>query len=69
MDTVSTVGERTLEFLFNTEKSLDGMSFHPSCNSKITFSLKINGVTATTQQIFLGSAKSHPATSPFTLHR
>jgi len=42
---------------------------HPSCNSKITFSPKINGVTATTKQIFLGASKAHPATSPFTLHR
>ena len=64
VDTVSTVGERTLQFLFHTEKSLDGMSFHPSCNSSITFKLQINGVTATTQQIFLGSAKSHPADQP-----
>jgi len=69
VDTVSTVGERTLQFLFHTEKSLDGMSFHPSCNASITFKLQINGVTATTHQVFLGSAKSHPATSPFTLHR
>ena len=69
VDSVTLTGERTLQFLFNTEKSLDGMSFHPSCNSSITFKLQINGTNATTHQVFLGSARTHPATSPFTLHR
>jgi len=69
VDSVTLTGEQTLQLRVVTEKSLDGISFHPSCNSKITFKLQINGVTATTKQIFLGSAKSHPATSPFTLHR
>jgi len=69
VDTLTLTGEQTLGFTFNTEESLDGISFHPSCNSTITFSLKINGVSATTKKIFLGSAKSHPATSPFSLHR
>ena len=68
-DTVTLTGEQTLQFQFDTFKSLDGVSFHPSCNSSITFDLEINGTSASTTQIFLGSAKTHPLSNPFTLTR
>jgi len=69
VDKVTIVGEQRLQFRFNTFKSVDGVSFHPSCNVSISFRLVINGVMARRRQIFLGSPGAYPASNPFTLSR
>lgn len=68
-DSVTIAGQATLYFHFDTYKSVDGVSFHPSCGSSMTFYLLINGNKASTSTIFLGDAKAHPATNPFKLAR
>ena len=68
-DTITILGQETLSFHFDTFKSVDGLGFSPSCASSIKFDLQINGSEAATTTIFLGAAKSHPATNPFTLTR
>ena len=68
-DTVTLIGERTLKFQFDTFKSVDGVQFHPSCASSMTFDLQINGVEATGSQIFLGYAEHHVKAVPFTMTR
>jgi hypothetical protein len=68
-DTVTVLGQETLSFHFDTFRSVDGVSFSPSCASSMKFDLQINGSEAATSTIFLGAAKAHPATNPFTLTR
>ena len=68
-DTVTILGQETLSFHFDTFLSVDGVSFHPSCGSSMKVDLQLNGSEAPTTKVFLGGAKTHPATNPFTLSR
>jgi Bacterial Ig domain len=68
-DTVTLIGERTLKFHFDTYRSVDGVQFHPSCASSMTFDLQINGVEASPGEIYLGAHELHVKAIPFTMTR
>jgi hypothetical protein len=68
-DTVTLIGEQTLKFQFDTYRSVDGVQFHPSCASSMNFDLRINGVEASSTEIFLGSSEHHVKAIPFTMTR
>jgi hypothetical protein len=64
-DRVTETSPNLIRFRLHTHLSVDEISFFSVCGSTVTFNLSINGVPATTTQIFLGNPASNPATSPF----
>lgn len=62
---------RTITFSFEDFGDIDGIQFYTSAaTASITFTLDIDGVPATSSQIFLGETKARPGTgSPLTFAR
>jgi hypothetical protein len=69
-DTVKVGLQRhTLAFRFVDYGYLDGVNFAASCSATVVVSLHIDKVAATPAQVFLGAAKTHPTSVPFTIER
>ena len=60
---------KTIAFRFTNFGGIDGFHAYGDCSAAVTVSLRINGKTASTKQVFLGKAKSNPTSVPFTIDR
>lgn len=68
-DYVKLQGSSTLKFRLVNHGDLDGFTFYAGCGSMITFRLSVAGLTAPSNEIFLGAASGHPAENPVVLTR
>lgn len=68
-DKVVAVGDNEISFKWVTHLATDSMSFFAACGTELTFDLSVNGVPATTSQIFLGNPTTNPSTNPVTFSR
>ncbi len=59
----------TLAFRFTNYGFIDGIDFTAACSKDVKISLKVDQVAATPDQVFLGKAKVHPTSVPFTIER
>lgn len=58
-----------LSFRFTNYGYLDGISFSAACSKDVQVRVAIDGKAASTSQVFLGKAKAHPTSVPFTIER
>jgi hypothetical protein len=68
-DTFSQTAPNRIEFRFVNLGNLDGLSFVPTCGSRVTFDTGINGSPASPHQIFLGPTLAPAPSSPLTFTR
>ena len=59
----------TLSFRMANVGHLDGVNFTADCSPKMRVNVKVNGVGASTSQVFLGAHRAHPTSVPFTIER
>ncbi len=60
---------KTLTFRFTNYGYIDGLNLAADCSRLIRVNVKIDGAQATPRQIKLGSHRSNPTSSPFTIER
>jgi hypothetical protein len=60
---------RMLSFRFTNYGYIDGLNLSADCSRLIRVNIRINGAQATPRQIKLGSHRSNPTSSPFTIER
>lgn len=60
---------KTLTFRFTNYGYIDGLNLAADCSRLIRVNVRIDGVQATPRQIKLGSHRSNPTSSPFTIER
>jgi hypothetical protein len=60
---------KTLTFRFTNYGYIDGLNLAADCSRLIRVNVRIDGTQATPRQIKLGSHRSNPTSSPFTIER
>lgn len=68
-DIVKLKGKHSLHFSFHNQESIDSVSFFVGCGSMVSFQFSINGVPASLNQIYFGTALNNPAANPVTFTR
>lgn len=68
-DYVKEIGNNEIEFRFQTQLSLDAVTFFVGCGHDIKFTLDINGIKAPMSAINVGNPTTNPLSNPVTYNR
>lgn len=60
---------KTIVFRLTDYGYIDGFHAFGDCSASVKVSLRIDGKTATTSQVFLGKSRGNPTSVPFTIDR
>jgi len=69
VDHFTVMGPNQVKFSIKDHGHLDGFTFYAGCGSSLTFNLKINGVAAPKNMIFLGNPTSNATKNPVVFTR
>jgi hypothetical protein len=62
-------GGHTLQFRLVNVGHLDGLSFTAECSKSMRVAIGVDGKGASTQAVYLGAHRLHPASVPFAIER